>query len=1024
MDDFNKSVNLLYDDRFDIRNYVERLIPTGQKNRFVCPVCNGSNLTIQSETGAYQCWNGCEVADIRQAIAPTEKTTNFLHKSKRKPSKEKPKKTINIPSGATLLIAAELSDIPKPKPLTPKRPKGVPQHSTQTTYYYSDDQWVIRFQWEDSSKAKGYDKTFRQYNRLPDGTVEMKKGDRPWMAYRLDEVLAHINDVEVPAVLWGEGEKCVEIARSDGILSLTLQGSAWNKADIVRSLEPIAKANSRCVQVFIADTDATGEKKAKTFSDACAEVELPCLVISPEMFEVEGDIEQILDSMETPEFIKRLEDEIQAAAFKKEVEEGLEEELKQLSPKKTLNQQAFEVFFGDRPWICADSKLYRWEGNCYKLVHDDELIPPISAFCNQFAVEKRGEIIYPHANTRSVKEVLSWAKLRLTVPVERLNPPGINCTNGIVRIKWEGNVPTVELQPHSPDYFYTYSPLVAYDPFADDTHCDRLLQSLDPEQQEVLLRNLAASIDLPTIRRIRGREVKVLLLSGLGSNGKDSLREVVSTIWGDEGMTSCSLADFASYDDGRKFSLAPLMASRINWASENPQTSRLDKIQALKLFVTGNKLHAERKGKDHIEFTPKATGLFNVNEAPSLQGTMQAILDRIAVLQFRKTFKSKPDTRNPNELLADPRFAYDPDFIRTEVAPAFLNRMLKALVDLCADGIDYECTEDAFKDIQKANNHLFQFCEDVDLEAIAGQELTAKEIWQVLEQWYIDQGTLNIAENGKRQWVDQAKPGDKNVKGLNQVIARISQLFPQAKRGTRYCSLSHRSVPILTGVGFSKPVLESPPQSIVAESVATQSEKVPEQSKPAVAEEVATQLETPQPSQLTVPSKPQQLQKLTDEEWLFAANSLEKINPAEQLLFRLANNSVAKSHVTWQKFKDELGSPSKMLKKIEQCRKTPEQEHIVDELYDGMLAQLLFEHIELTGDRTDLELVPDFIRDQFNELVREFEQQKFKKGQQVKFEGELCQVLSVDGDWLKILSLKTNRNLLVFTPEEEVLILS
>ena len=83
------------------------------------------------------------------------------------------------------------------------------------------------------------------------------------------------------------------------------------------------------------------------------------------------------------------------------------------------------------------------------------------------------------------------------------------------------------------------------------------MQCLDSEQQEVLLRNLAASIDLPTIRRIRGREVKVLLLSGLGSNGKDSLREVVSTIWGHEGMTSCSLADFASYDDGRKFSLAP-----------------------------------------------------------------------------------------------------------------------------------------------------------------------------------------------------------------------------------------------------------------------------------------------------------------------------------------------------------------------------------------------------------------------------------------------------------------------------------
>ena len=114
----------------------------------------------------------------------------------------------------------------------------------------------------------------------------------------------------------------------------------------------------------------------------------------------------------------------------------------------------------------------------------------------------------------------------------------------------------------------------------------------------------------------------------------------------------------------------------------------------------------------------------------------------------------------------------------------------------------------------------------------------------------------------------------------------------------------------------------------------------------------------------------------------------------------------------------EAAGPQKNLSRL------GEQERIADELYDGMLAQLLFDHIELTGEHTDLELVPDFIRDQFNELVREFEQQKFKKGQKVKYEGELCEVLSVDEDWLKILNLKTNRSLLVFTPEEEVLILS
>ena len=163
---------------------------------------------------------------------------------------------------------------------------------------------------------------------------------------------------------------------------------------------------------------------------------------------------------------------------------------------------------------------------------------------------------------------------------------------------------------------------------------------------------------------------------------------------------------------------------------------------------------------------------------------------------------------------------------------------------------------------------------------------------------------------------------------------------------------------------------------------------------------------------------------MTDEELRDLLTGWQEINPAEQLLHRLAESSIAKNHITWRQIKDQLGSPSEILKKIKQCRKTPDQARIVDELRNGMLAQLLFDHIELTGDRTDLELVPDFIREQFNELVREFEQQKFKKGQKVKYEGELCEVFSVDGDWLKVLNLENNRQLLVFTPEEEVIIVS
>lgn len=778
---------------FDIRNHIFELTPTDQKDRYYCPVCEGHNLTIKEDTGAYQCWNGCEVADIRNAIAPLkEKSTRTAW---RKPI---PKacmfKPTPIPAGAKLLVCSNLGDIPFAEPLTSKPPRGAVGEVKQTIYHYSADQWVIRYQWADASKPKGYAKTFRQFHKNADGSIECKKGSSPWKPYRLSEVLAHMSGVEVPAVLWGEGEKCVEIARKEGILSITLQGSNWSVKAIKEGLQPIRDASPQCIQVFITDGDETGEKKGEKFEKACAEVGLPCIVIPSTSFEVEGDIEEILQSMEVPEFIRRLEAEIhsRAAASEKgesdEITDILDEAPVNLSPKQTLNQKAFEMFFGDKPWICADGKLYQWDWgkNYYKFTLDDELIPRIASYCNRFVVWKDGENgekipTYPYAKTASVKEVLSWAKMCLTVSPEKLNPTGINCSNGVVKVTWDGNTPSFKLTEHTPDNFFTYPGLVKYDPVADPTQCDRLLRCLNPAQQQVFLRNIAASIDLTNVRRIRGREIKALLLSGLGSNGKDALREVVSRIWGHSGMTSCSLADFANYDSGKKFAIAPLMYSRINWASENPQTARLDKIQALKLFVTGNKLHAERKGKDHIEFTPKAVGLFNVNDVPSLQGTMQAIIDRIGVLTFTKTFKKNPSPSNPNELLADPRFAYDDEFICSEVAPAFLNKMLKALVDLCSDGIDYSSTTSAFEEMQRQNNHLFQFVGDVGLVESSDGVISTVELYDLLENWYRENGTLTI-DDGKKIWCDQARPSDKNVKGLNQVYKRFKEIFPNIER--------------------------------------------------------------------------------------------------------------------------------------------------------------------------------------------------------------------------------------------------
>ncbi|MHC5771453.1 MAG: DUF5906 domain-containing protein [Nostoc sp.] len=813
---------------FDIRNFQDRLEPAKEKGKYICPACEGHNLSIDQKTGKYTCYNHCERRDIREILNPWEKYKaeqkgdNYTPSPNRKPVKPKTVKLdpTPIPDNSALVMLTEpATNIPKPQKLRSKR-KGIPGNALETTYQYSQNQWIDRYEWADTSKEKGYEKSFRQWHRLPDGTPEMKKGDQPWGAYRIDEAIAAAKLVQgTPALLQHEGEGCVEVGRSHGLAGITFQGSGWDKKTITPEYQLLKESGIGLI-VFLHDPDDTGLKKLQTCQDCAAEVGIALIGINPhdicpDLPYKSSDIKEILGQMEVPEFIRKLEEQIHAAVAEREQLaklQNLDDPSNDEDPVVSFIQIAFKTLYGDKSWICVADRLYWHTGNHYKHSPDSREIKRITDFCNSFAVEnEQGKKSYPYTSPSSVKKVLEWAKMRTGIEAELINPPGVNCTNGIVRVEWEGRNFTVSLNPHTPEDYYIYEPLIEYDPNADDTYCEQLLACLDKPQQEIFIRNIAASLDLETVRKFRGREVKAMFAIGLGTNGKDSLRECVSTIYGKNGLTSVSLGDFQSYDEGRKFGLAPLIYSRVNWASENPQTSRIDRLQSLKLFVTGDTLHCEQKGKDHVEFSSNAIGIFNLNETPAFQGVIQAIKDRIAILEFRKTFVENPDPNNPNEIKGDPRFRYDPEFIRTKLAPAFLNRMLKALNNLIEEGIDYECTTDAFRNLQRENNHLFEFLEDEKLGYVEGAEISASALWMLLENWYKQNGTLTIDEGNRRTWIDQVRPSDKNVKGINQVIARIAQLFPKAVKGSRYCDVRKKQIPVLKGIGIlgaTRPTLE------------------------------------------------------------------------------------------------------------------------------------------------------------------------------------------------------------------------
>src|SRR4028118_155119 len=443
--------------------------------------------------------------------------------------------------------------------------------------------------------------------------------------------------------------------------------------------------------------------------------------------------------------------------------------------------KAEDALYSDGHYVSIGGLLYRFTGTYYEELNESSEKRRIGGWLKTYSEKVKGIWVKNRADTASVNAVFSWVVNQTAVDPVQVNPGGLNCTNGVVKINPDGSHLLV---PHDPKNIYTYVGC-KYDPHIDLTDCERLLECLEPLQREIFLRTAAAALNLKLVRsKLTGRGVKGLLCHGEGSNGKDTLRAVLAAVYG-RGMTGRSLSDFKSYDMGRKFNLAGIEGSICNWASENTAKVDLDGIQSLKQFITGDPIDIERKGKDSYEYKPTAIFFANCHKLPSITGGTSAIADRYSILRFDKTYARNADA-SQGELEADPRFKDDEKFILEQIAPAMLNKLLERLPLLLSEGIDYKATREAMREAQEKSRHLWQFVRDLGYEAGKGKRVYAKDIWAELQEWYQEAGILEIEwnEKGKEKlvWNDLPNQWDKPVKAINQLYARFCEIFPKLEK--------------------------------------------------------------------------------------------------------------------------------------------------------------------------------------------------------------------------------------------------
>ncbi len=63
---------------FDIRNHIDQLTPNKkEKGKYICPACNGHNLSINLKTGKYHCWNCSDTQAIAQILGGSNNHTHW-----------------------------------------------------------------------------------------------------------------------------------------------------------------------------------------------------------------------------------------------------------------------------------------------------------------------------------------------------------------------------------------------------------------------------------------------------------------------------------------------------------------------------------------------------------------------------------------------------------------------------------------------------------------------------------------------------------------------------------------------------------------------------------------------------------------------------------------------------------------------------------------------------------------------------------------------------------------------------------
>ena len=316
--------------------------------------------------------------------------------------------------------------------------------------------------------------------------------------------------------------------------------------------------------------------------------------------------------------------------------------------------------------------------------------------------------------------------------------PVINFINGTLELS-----PNINFREHRETDYCTYCLDYPYDKSARSNEWETFLQSVtDNDDKKVcLLQELSGYVLFPD-----NRLQKCAVLIGSGANGKSVFLNILTRIFGSMNVSNVEMSSLA-----QDFQAIQLMNSMLNISAET-RTNVTGAESRFKQIVAGDEISACYKGKDYINFRPRAKMFLACNEYVKSSDTTEGWTRRFCFVNFPIHFVDTPNPNNPEEREIDRDI--EARLSSQENLSGIFNWVLQGYIMLRNCGYFSEPDDQLqiTEEFKELSNPLIEFAKELHIEG----EVSNSKLYLQYKEWCDEAGHHTLARNSFLKRISKA----------------------------------------------------------------------------------------------------------------------------------------------------------------------------------------------------------------------------------------------------------------------------